>query len=381
VNEMNVDIVGGGRKDNLPANKEFLNAIINGIRDQIMVVDRDCRIEEVNKAFLNRVGKQKKEVIGRHCYHVLHGEDKPCKISNHFCPVQEAFNSGKPGETFHTSYDGRKVSHFRIIAYPMPDENGSVTRVIVMARDITKWKKSGDHIYHVQKLVFLGKLAAGLAHELNNPVGVILGFADLLLEKMEPGSKEYDMLKTIERQGLNCKRIVENLLSFARHPESTEYSTDVNESIEKVLSLVEDILLTENISIVKNYTKDIPNVRGDSIQLQQVFINLITNAVSAMQGGGTLTICTGLDTSGDRIEIVFKDTGHGIKKEYRDRIFDPFFTTREVGDMTGLGLLASYSIVSKYDGNISFETVTEEEDKDRKGTTFTVVLPVVSSEN
>ncbi|NQT10626.1 MAG: two-component sensor histidine kinase, partial [Desulfobacteraceae bacterium] len=111
------------------------------------------------------------------------------------------------------------------------------------------------------------------------------------------------------------------------------------------------------------------------------FINLITNAVSAMQGGGTLTICTGLDTSGDRIEIVFKDTGHGIKKEYRDRIFDPFFTTREVGDMTGLGLLASYSIVSKYDGNISFETVTEEEDKDRKGTTFTVVLPVVSSEN
>ncbi|MDO9566024.1 MAG: ATP-binding protein [Candidatus Desulfaltia sp.] len=359
---------------------KFLEAIINGIKDQIMVVDRDYRIEEVNKAFLNRVGKQKKEVIGRHCYQVLHDESKPCKISNHFCPVQEAFNSGKSGEAFHPRYDGRKVSYFRIIAYPMLDENRVVTRVIEMSRDITQWKKSGDNLYHVQKLIFLGKLAADLAHELNNPLGVILGFADLLLEKMEPGSKDYNMLKTIERQGLNCKRIVEDLLSFARHPEASDYSADVNASIDRVLSLVENILLKKHITIVKNFTEDLPNVRGDSKHLQQVFINLITNAVSAMQGGGTLTISTRLDTSGDRIELLFKDTGHGIKKEYRDRISDPFFTTKEVGDMTGLGLSASYNMISKYDGNISFETVTEEEDKDRKGTTFTVALPVVSSE-
>ena len=368
----------GGREDNSLANKEFLNAIINGIRDQIMVIDRHYRIEEVNEALLNRVGKQKEEIIGGYCFQVLHDEDKPCNIPNHSCPVQEALNTGEPCEVLHTHYNGPEVSYFRVIAYPILDENGEVTRVIEMARDITKWKKSGDHIYHVQKLVFLGKLAAGLAHELNNPVGVILGFADLLLEKMEPGSKDYDMLKTIERQGLNCKRIVENLLSFARHPESTEYSTDVNASIEKVLSLVEDILLTENISIVKNYTKDLPNVRGDSRHLQQVFINLLTNAVSAMQGGGTLTVCSRLDTSGSRVAIVFKDTGYGIKKEDRDKIFDPFFTTKDVGEGTGLGLSASYGIVSKYDGDITFETVTEEEDKDRKGTTFSVVLPVVS---
>ena len=363
----------------MPANEKFLKAIINGIRDQIMVIDRDYRIEEVNKAFLDRVDKQKKEIIGRHCYHVLHDKDKPCKISKHLCPVQEAFNSGEPYEALHTRYEGRKVSYFRIIAYPMPDENGSVTRVIEMARDISKWKKSGDHLYHEQKLIFLGKLAADLAHELNNPMGVILGFADLLLERMDPGSQNYNMLKTIERQGLNCKRIVENLLSFATHPEKTEYSADVNASIEKVLSLVEDILLNEKISIVKNYTKDLPNVRGNSIHLQQVFISLITNAVSAMQEeGGSLTICTRLDASGNRAEIVFKDTGHGIKKEDRNRIFDPFFTTKDVGGGTGLGLSASYGIITKYDGDIIFETVTEEEDKDRKGTTFIVVLPVVS---
>ena len=362
----------------MPKNEKFLKAIINGIKDQIMVVDKDYRIEEVNEAFLDRIGKQKKEIIGRYCYHVLHDEDKPCKISKHFCPVQEAFNSGEPFEALHTRYKGRKVSYFRIIAYPMLDENGSVTRVIDMARDITQWKKSGDHLYHEQKLIFLGKLAADLAHELNNPMGVILGFADLLLEKMDPEGKDYQMLKTIERQGLNCQRIVENLLSFARLPESTEYSTDVNASIEKVLLVVEDILLDEKITIVKNYTKDLPNVRGDSKHLRQVFISLITNAVSAMQEGGRLTICTRLDASGNRVEVSFKDTGHGIKKEDRDRIFDPFFTTKNVGDGTGLGLSASYGIITKYDGDIIFETVTEEEDKDRKGTTFTVVLPVVS---
>ncbi len=364
-------------KEELLENNRFLNSILNGIRDQIMVVDKDYRIEEVNEAFLDRVGKQKKEIIGRHCYHVLHEEDKPCKISKHFCPVQEAFNSGEPYEALHTRYKGRKVSYIRIIAYPMLDENGSVIKVIEMARDITKWKKSGDHLYHVQKLIFLGKLADDMAHELNNPMGVILGFADLLLERMEPGSKNYNMLKTIERQGLNCKRIVENLLSFATHPEKTEYSADVNTSIEKVLSVVEDILHKEHIAIVKNFTQHLPNVKGDSKHLRQVFINLITNAISAMRGGGILTLCTRLKASGNRVEIVFKDTGCGIKKENRDRIFDPFFTTKDVGEGTGLGLSACYGIVSKYDGEITFETATEEEDKDRKGTTFSVVLPVV----
>lgn len=360
--------------------EEFLQSIIDGIRDQIMVVDRDYRIEEVNKAFLNRVGKQKKEVIGKHCYHVLHDEDKPCKNSKHLCPVQNTFNSGKTCEALHTRYEGRKVSYLSITTYPMLDENGSVIRVVEMARNITRLKKSGDHLYHVQKLIFLGKLASSLAHELNNPVGVILGFADLLLEKMEPNSKNYNILKTIERQGLNCKRIVENLLSFARHPEETEYSANVNASVDRVLALIEDILLRENIAIVKNFAEDLPNVRGDSKHLQQVFINLITNAVSAMQEGGTLTICTRLDTSGDRIEIIFKDTGCGIKKEDRGRIFDPFFTTKDIDYGTGLGLSASYGIVTKYDGDITFETVTEEENKDKKGSIFTVFLPVVSSE-
>ncbi|MFH1672595.1 MAG: ATP-binding protein [Pseudomonadota bacterium] len=368
-------------REELLENKKFLEGVINGIRDQIMIVDRAYRIKGANEAFVQRLGKPKQEIIGKCCHRLLHNLKKPCDTSRHACPVQEAFKTGEITEVLHTHSEGHNVRYYRVIAYPILDDQGNVDRVIEMARDVTKWKKTGDQLYNVQKLVFLGKLAAGLAHELNNPVAVILGFADLLSEKMEPGSRDYEILKTIERQGLNCKRIVENLLSFAARPETSEYSTDVNVSLEHVISVVEDILVMEKIDLEKNFTKNLPRVRGDSGHLQQVFINLITNAIAAMPGGGRLAVCTRRNSDGGRVEISFKDTGHGIKREDRDKIFDPFFTTRQVGEGTGLGLSACYGIAAKYDGDISFETVAEEDDREKKGTTFTVSLPFVHSES
>ena len=362
---------------NLLENARFLRDIFDGIRDQIMVVDSDYNIEDVNKAFMERLGRQKHTIVGKRCYQVLHDLDGPCDMPNHPCPVQEALKTGEPHEVLHTHYQGRDTSYYRVIGYPVLDNHGKVIRVIELARNITKWKKGGDQIYNVQKLVFLGKLAAGVAHELNNPVAVILGFADLLLEKLEPDNPSYDLLKTIERQGLNCKRIVENLLSFARQPETTEYASEVNKSIEKVISVVEAMLYTRKITLETNFTEDLPPVRGDSGHLQQVFMNLVTNAVAAMREGGTLTISTRLSDFDSRVEIIFKDTGHGIKREDRDKIFNPFFTTREVGEGTGLGLSACYGMVTNYGGHITFESVTEDEDGDRVGTTFTVSLPVI----
>ncbi|MBW2651263.1 MAG: hypothetical protein JRC66_09770 [Deltaproteobacteria bacterium] len=247
-----------------------------------------------------------------------------------------------------------------------------------MERDITKWKKVGDRLYNMQKLVSMGKLAAGLAHELNNPMAVILGFVDLLLEKTERGTKSYDILKTIERQGFNCKRIVENLTSFATSSNITKHSADVNKNLERVLSMVMDILRKEKIVIEKNFAGDLPRAKGNPEYLRQVFMNLITNAVTAMHGGGRLTISTRHNSPENKVEILFRDTGHGIKREHRNEIFDPFFTTREVGDGAGLGLSACYGLVSKYDGDITFETVTEEDDRENKGTTFTVSLLVDS---
>ncbi|MEW6571739.1 MAG: ATP-binding protein [Nitrospirota bacterium] len=361
--------------------KRFLQSIIDGIEDQIMVVDRDYRIKEANELLVKRLGKPKHEIVGEHCYRVLHNLDRPCNIPNHPCPVQETLKTGKTSEAMHTHFKGREVFYHRVTAYPIYDDQGVVTYVIEMARDVTRWKKAGEQMHNVQKLASLGELAAGIAHELNNPVTIILGFTDLFLEKTEPNSKEHEMLKAIERQGLNCKKIIENFLSLASYQVTAEYSTDVDVNLERVISVVENILATKNITLEKNLAEDLPKVRGDSGHLQQVFMNLITNAADAMEGGGVLTISTRLNELGNRIEILFEDTGHGIKKKYRHRIFDPFFTTKRVGEGTGLGLSVSHGIVTKYGGEITFETVSEEEDRERKGTTFTVSLPVVPSES
>jgi len=364
------------KEELLEANR-FLNSILNGIKDTMMVVDRDYRIEEVNESFARKAGKPKHELLGKRCYRLVHHLNKPC-VYNHPCPVKDAFKTGKTAEVFHIYFEGPKIAYSRIIAYPILDDRGKVTRVIELERDVTEWKKTGDHLYNMQKLAFLGKLAAGLSHEFNNPLGVILGFTDLLLEKMERDTQSYEILKTIERQAFNCKRIVENLISFAASPDLTRYSTDVNANLEKVVSVVMDILRTEKIVVEKNLAENLPKAKGNPEHLRQVFMNLITNAVAAMRGGGLLTISTRHNSPKNRIEILFKDTGHGIKQEYRNEIFDPFFTTREVGEGGGLGLSVSYGLVSKNDGEITFETVTEEEDRENKGTTFIVSLPVAS---
>lgn len=119
----------------------FLQAVIDGIKDQIMVIDRDYRIREVNKAWVERVGKQKHEIVGEYCYRVLHDLDEPCNIPNHPCPVRETLKIGKPCEVLHTHFKGREVSYYRVIAYPIFNDQGVVTHVIEMARDVTRWKK------------------------------------------------------------------------------------------------------------------------------------------------------------------------------------------------------------------------------------------------
>jgi two-component system NtrC family sensor kinase len=358
----------------------FLQAIIDGIKDQIMVVDRDYRIREVNELLTKRVGNPKHKLIGELCYQVLHNLDRPCYIPNHPCPVQETLKTGKTSEVLHTHLKNREVSYYRVTAYPIFNDQGVITHVIEMARDVTRWKKAGEQMYNVQKLASMGKLAAGIAHELNNPMAIILGFADLFLEKVKPGSKEYEMLKAIERQGLNCKRIIESFLSLASYQETAEHSTEVNASLDSVFSVIENILVTKKITLDMDLAEDLPKVRGNSGHLQQVFMNLITNAIAAIdeEEGGFLNISTRLNETGDRINIRFEDTGHGIRKEDRDKIFDPFFTTRKVGEGTGLGLSVCHGIVIKYGGEITFETVFEEEDRDRKGTTFILSLPVPS---
>jgi signal transduction histidine kinase len=229
-------------------------------------------------------------------------------------------------------------------------------------------------MYHAEKLASIGTLAAGVAHEINNPLAVILGFTDLLLEKEAADSEKYDVLKTIEKQALNAKRVVQNLLSFARHSEYKEEYIDINKSLQTVLAVVKNILLVNKISLNQQLEENLPKVKADAGEIEQVFLNIINNAIHAMKGGGILKVVT--ETQGGAVKISFSDTGTGIKKEHRTKIFDPLFTTKKVGEGTGLGLSVSYGIITKHGGAITFETKTAEESS-RTGTTFIITLPTV----
>jgi len=254
------------------------------------------------------------------------------------------------------------------------DEEGNIYAVLGISRDITamKEKEKEEQRYNLEKLASMGTLAAGVAHEINNPLGIILGFSDILIEKARPDSEEHAHLKTIEKQALNAKKVVENLLRFARYSEHKEEFLDVNSSIETILSVVKNTLFLNKIDLEQRLQKDLPNIKADAGELEQVFLNIINNAIQAMNEGGTLTIQTMIQNS--NVEIRLSDTGEGIAKEHRSRIFDPLFTTKKVGEGTGLGLSVSYGIITKYGGTITFETKTKNE-SDKPGTTFIISLP------
>ncbi len=226
------------------------------------------------------------------------------------------------------------------------------------------------HLIQSEKLASLGKLAAGIAHEINNPLGGILIYSHLLLEETKKNSPEYENLKKIVKETTRCKDIVKGLLEFARPKEPEMILTSINEVVEKSLSIMERQALFQNIDIKKFYSPTLPRIIADGAQLEQVFMNIILNAAEAMDGKGTLTIRTSLDGSSDYINVEFIDTGHGIKEEDMKRLFEPFFTTKEVGKGTGLGLAISYSIIQKHQGSIEVQSQVG------KGSTFTVKIPV-----
>jgi len=221
-----------------------------------------------------------------------------------------------------------------------------------------------------EKLVSLGKLAAGIAHEINNPLGGILIYSHLLLEEMDKKSPYYENLRKIVKETSRCKDIVKGLLEFARPKEPEMSSVNINEVVDSSLAIMERQVLFQNIAIKKSYATNLPKIVGDGAQLQQVFMNIILNAAEAMNGTGSLAICTSLNKDGSFIDVSIADTGHGIREEDKERIFEPFFTTKEVGKGTGLGLSISYSIVQKHQGTIEVQSEVG------KGSTFTVKLPV-----
>ncbi|OPX20420.1 MAG: hypothetical protein BZ151_04245 [Desulfobacca sp. 4484_104] len=359
--------------EELAKSEKLYKSLVESAEDAIINVDDEGKIISINRYGVKLFGYTPQGIIGKSIYEVFPG--RAGRGIHH--QIDEVFASHSGRRTTLQVVLGGKEYYFNLNFTPIR-ENHEIMSVLIIAHDITSSKKMEEQLYHTEKLASLGQLAAGVAHEINNPLAIILGFTDMLLEKAEADSQELRILKTIERQGNNCKKIVENLMTFARTPEKVQYHTDINRNVAMVMEVVQNTLLTKKVKYHLQLAEGLPLVRGDAAQLQQVFLNLVTNAVNAMPQGGDLTITTGLNATGDRVRIIFADTGEGIKQENLHKIYDPFFTTRKVGEGTGLGLSVSYAIVTKFDGTIECQSRTREEAGDQSGTTFTITLPVAS---
>jgi len=229
-------------------------------------------------------------------------------------------------------------------------------------------RKAQAQLIQSEKLASIGELAAGVAHEINNPLGVILGFSQVILRKLPEDDPLRKPLTSIEREGLRCKKIIQGLLDFSRHTMPTFQPVNLNDVVESACDLFEYQITVNNVKMTKGFAPNLPEIRADANQLQQVFSNLIINAYHAMPKGGDLRITT--RAVGDHVQAIFADTGVGISPENLKRIFDPFFTTKQVGKGTGLGLSVSHGIIESHGGKIEVDSQVD------KGTTFVVSLPV-----
>jgi len=227
-----------------------------------------------------------------------------------------------------------------------------------------------QQIMKSDRLATLGQLAAGVAHEINNPLGAVLMYSHLSMEEMEAQDSHRRNLEKVVAEATRCKNIVRGLLDFARQSEPNIEESDINEILKRTLSLLANQALFQNIKITTALSTSMPKAMMDSGQIQQVFTNIILNAAEAIAGEGELTVVSRTTADNEWIEIEFTDTGCGIPRENLEKIFDPFFTTKEVGRGTGLGLAVSYGIIARHKGTVEVKS------EQGKGTTFIVRLPL-----
>jgi two-component system NtrC family sensor kinase len=396
----------GREERKLRERTEEMETILNGIQDFILVITPAMEIIDVNESFLTKMRYTRKDVIGKKCHQVYHRIDHPCKGGETDCPLKEVVRNKCQVRKIQTRLMPNSEKRFyEVNIYPIWEKDGKISKFIHISRDITQRKREEEEItrrleqmvedrtrqlketheklLHQDKMSSLGKLSASVVHEINNPIAGILNLIMLIKRIVEEDNltaKETERFKQylslMENETRRTSRIVSNLLAFSRQSKMEPKRLSVNHLIEKILFLNSNLLKIGGVKVETKLAPDLPDLLGSEDQLQQVFMNLVSNAAEAMEtSGGRLRIETKLLPGEDKLQINFTDTGHGIPEDDFPKLFEPFFTTKKKGKGVGLGLSVAYGIIQEHGGSIYVKS------KMGQSTTFQVKLPLRPGEN
>jgi nitrogen fixation negative regulator NifL len=357
--------------------KDYLENIVQSSVDAIVTTDPKGRITFLNRAFEEMVGRSRENIIGLPIHQFyLNGLHEARKIM----AILREKGSLKNYETKVVKKDG--TVSILTSASLLQDESGQIIGTLGVFKDLTEKKKLEEeliktqaHLIEVGKLRALGELVAGVAHEVNNPLMAADAFLHVIRENLAKEDENQKRLELIQRCNERIAKIINHLLHFSRQSKFAFRKVDINEPIENALMITGQQLLNHGIRLIKTFSPNMPKIWGDANQLEQVFLNLISNAKDAMEKSDrkrelTITISLLHHNGWNDVEIVVRDTGTGIPQDNVEKIFEPFFSTKEVGKGTGLGLSICYGIIEAHGGRIEVESKLEE------GTTFRVTLPV-----
>jgi hypothetical protein len=357
----------------------ILPNLIDSLGDAVVVVDRQHRVVAANRCYLDSFGSGRDDVVGMLCSEVLNCPEAGGAGEPFRCPVCETSDRKGPSRRIRTFPDATgKQRRWEATFNPVFDERGEVTHVVEVWRDITVRSQLEAQLGHGERLAALGTLAAGVAHEINNPLSTVMtgvGSLERWLERREfdptAVAEAAEVLQVLEREITRCRETTDKLMLLAQ-PYSVEPTwVDLNLAVRDTFSLLRYQMRKQQIEAIEELDPALPEIWAKDSAIRGVCMNLMLNAVHAMPEGGRLTVRTGRGGRGVFLHV--GDTGDGIAPEHLDRIWDAFFTTKPVGQGTGLGLSITQSVVGRHGGAIRVESVAGE------GARFIVELPIKGS--
>jgi two-component system NtrC family sensor kinase len=346
--------------------RNTLRALFDSIPTSIYIIDTKFNLAAINLHRAGRINTAPNQLVGRRCYEALYQRSDICQD----CQVIETLFQGSHTTRTRRLWEAdQEPQEWEISTYPIQDDNNQLIQAIVLEQDVTEKRRLETTLAQSEKLAAVGQLAAGLAHEINNPLTAIIANAQLLQREIPAEDDKQELVDLIARAGNRASQVVRNLLDLARKEQYDFAQVDVNDNIKKSLTLLQHEFVTRQVKLIFDPSENLPRIKASQDHLQGVWLNLLTNAMDALENEpGEIRINT--RQQGNELRVVVADTGKGIPPEKILRVFEPFYTTKAPGRGTGLGLSVCHRVIKQHGGRILVDSKID------VGTQFTVVLPI-----